>query len=362
MPITRSQSRKTSAGVTRHEIENRSRSSTNIEHDDTIIYNECLPQSPFEVIQPPAVPVKTSSHTTMKLEHARRLTKARKEQYQQTRRNTVLKPNEKPTRDDGGVTTSHRQAPPSTIKPEPASEDKKIDLSQLASAIADAVRAERLQITSKYLCELPTFNGSHNDWLAFKSAYVDTTNSFSNVENTARFRKALKRKAKENVTRLIANTESSEIIRALEMKFRRPDSICLEILEKLTPTLRYLWFDYTSEQTTEEPGLLKFDKYVEKEIERCGSFAPSELIASEDSHRIIINRSHRTLNTNNRSDRREPNCAICKSSPHRPSDCVTMKNADREARWKLAKRLQLCFRCLHYKSASHQCKARKCNI
>ncbi|GBP10231.1 hypothetical protein EVAR_77624_1 [Eumeta japonica] len=74
------------------------------------------------------------------------------------------------------------------------------------------------------------------------------------------------------------------------------------------------------------------------------------------------NRSHRTLNPNNESERWEPNCAICKTTPHRPSDWGTMKKTDCEARWNLAKRLPLYFRCLHYKSSSHQCKAIKCNL
>ncbi|GBP26269.1 hypothetical protein EVAR_16123_1 [Eumeta japonica] len=53
---------------------------------------------------------------------------------------------------------------------------------------------------------------------------------------------------------------------------------------------------------------------------------------------------------------------MCKSAPHKPSDCDTLKNADCEARWNLVKRLQFCFRCMRYKSSSHRCKPRKCNI
>ncbi|GBP77188.1 hypothetical protein EVAR_49397_1 [Eumeta japonica] len=62
------------------------------------------------------------------------------------------------------------------------------------------------------------------------------------------------------------------------------------LVEELTPTLRYRWFDYAFEQTTEESALMKFDKFIEKKTERCGRFAPLELIASEDSHPMIRNR------------------------------------------------------------------------
>ncbi|GBP44924.1 hypothetical protein EVAR_84415_1 [Eumeta japonica] len=64
MLIPRSQLGKTPAVVTRDEIKNRRRSSTNIEHDDTIIHHKYPPQSPYEVVQPPDVPAKKSSHTS----------------------------------------------------------------------------------------------------------------------------------------------------------------------------------------------------------------------------------------------------------------------------------------------------------
>ncbi|GBP73442.1 hypothetical protein EVAR_56919_1 [Eumeta japonica] len=94
-------------------------------------------------------------------------------------------------------------------------------------------------MSSKYLWELPTFNGSHNHWLAFKSVYIDTASSFSKDKNTARLKKALKGKAKEAVTYfLIANAELSEIIRALETRFGRLDSIALAELHRLRNILR----------------------------------------------------------------------------------------------------------------------------
>ncbi|GBP44837.1 hypothetical protein EVAR_75706_1 [Eumeta japonica] len=140
-------------------------------------------------------------------------------------------------------------------------------------------------------------------------------------------------KAKEAITHLfIANAEPSEIIRVLETRFEQPDSIALlanldrlrnilrptdsprdiclfanstkncvatlqvrdrihylynpeivkNLVDKLTPTQRYRLFDCASEQTTEEPDLWKLDKFIEKEAERRGRFAPPKLIASAD--------------------------------------------------------------------------------
>ncbi|GBP26270.1 hypothetical protein EVAR_16124_1 [Eumeta japonica] len=85
---------------------------------------------------------------------------------------------------------------------------------------------------------LLTFNRSHNDWLAFKSAYIDTS-SFFKFENTARLRKALKRKANEAITRLlIASIEPSEIIRPLKTRFARPNSIVLAEFDRLRNILQ----------------------------------------------------------------------------------------------------------------------------
>ncbi|GBP62938.1 hypothetical protein EVAR_95893_1 [Eumeta japonica] len=170
-----------------------------MEYDNTFThkYYEYPPQSSSKFVQPPAALVKKLSHASKKSEHARRLAKAREEQVtapieiattSASLPATMSKPNEKPERNDGGVTTSNSQAPPPATKPEPTSKDRKIDLLQLVSPIAEAASAGRPHTTSKYLCELPTFNRSHKDWLAFRSAYIDTASSFSKVENTVRLR------------------------------------------------------------------------------------------------------------------------------------------------------------------------------
>ncbi|GBP85244.1 hypothetical protein EVAR_55823_1 [Eumeta japonica] len=123
----------------------------------------------------------------------------------------MSKPNVKPTRNDGGVTTSHRQTLPPAIKPHLTSEDEnKIDLS-LSNSLSNSGINARWAVTG------------HIEILIF-----------SKVENTPRMRKALKGKVKETGTLLlIANVEPSEIIRALETAFGRPDANTLVELGRL---------------------------------------------------------------------------------------------------------------------------------
>ncbi|GBP17991.1 hypothetical protein EVAR_16935_1 [Eumeta japonica] len=178
----------------RDEMKDRRRSLANIEHDDTIVHHECSPQSPSEVVQPSAAsanrcsqtqrsrnastgPPKQEKSSTFEIEAQANQEKV--ESWLDSQQvaapieisitsvaspTMMSKPNEKPTHNDGGVTTSHRQTQPLATKPELTSEDQKIDLSELASVITEAAYAGRPQMTSKYLSKLPTFNGSHNDW------------------------------------------------------------------------------------------------------------------------------------------------------------------------------------------------------
>ncbi|GBP35897.1 hypothetical protein EVAR_23146_1 [Eumeta japonica] len=87
---------------------------------------------------------------------------------------------------------------------------EEVDLFKLASSISEETpRAGRVQILALSLGELPSLSGSHNNWLAVKSAYIDAANSFSKVKNTAKLRRALRGKAKEALLArlLIVNAE-----------------------------------------------------------------------------------------------------------------------------------------------------------
>ncbi|CAH2099941.1 unnamed protein product [Euphydryas editha] len=280
-----------------------------------------------------------------------------------------------------------------------------IDLTQLAAAITTAARSAG---TSRYIGELPYFNGSHTEWLAFRAAYYESSTQLSAAENSARIRRALKGKAKEAVASLlIANAPAIDIMKTLETRFGRPDAIAIteleklrnlprltdsprdicayankirncvatlrllakdqylyspeiikQLVEKLTPTTRFRWFDYATSNDIEkpktEPELVLFCEFIEREADRCAKYAPPEQINNEETTTPV--RRHRALVTN---DRKFP-CPICKEKEHEPSDCTKLKTAEQHRRWEIAKDANLCYRCLRYRSQTHKCKTRVC--
>ncbi|CAH2091731.1 unnamed protein product [Euphydryas editha] len=259
-----------------------------------------------------------------------------------------------------------------------------------------------------YIGELPYFNGSHTEWLAFRAAYYESSTQLSAAENSARIRRALKGKAKEAVASLlIANAPAIDIMKTLETRFGRPDAIAIteleklrnlprltdsprdicayankikncvatlrllakdqylyspeiikQLVEKLTPTTRFRWFDYATNNDIEkpktEPELVLFCDFIEREADRCAKYAPPEQINNEETTTPV--RRHRALVTN---DRKFP-CPICKEKEHEPSDCSKIKTAEQHRRWEIAKDANLCYRCLRYRSQTHKCKTRVC--
>ncbi|XP_028173398.1 uncharacterized protein LOC114362281 isoform X2 [Ostrinia furnacalis] len=116
----------------------------------------------------------------------------------------------------------------SSSKPPPAAtgyhrSEGQFDLNELAATIAQAARPHGA--TPRFIGELMPFGGSHLDWLAFRAGYQETERYFTEIENTARLRRALKGKAKEAVSSsLIVNTNPAEIIGELETRFGRPET------------------------------------------------------------------------------------------------------------------------------------------
>ncbi|KAL0895299.1 hypothetical protein ABMA27_011444 [Loxostege sticticalis] len=141
-------------------------------------------------------------------------------------------------------TTAHAIPMPHVMKnstPAPAGvegtvavqQPQQINLSELASAIALAARAGQ-QLVPRYNTELPIFSGSHQEWLSFKAAYMESASAYTETENTARLRRSLRGRAKEVVENLlIYNPKPEEVLKSLESRFGRPDAIALAELERL---------------------------------------------------------------------------------------------------------------------------------
>lgn len=299
-----------------------------------------------------------------------------------------------------------RQAPRAPIHG-PSQEDRKLELSELARAISTAVHTAA---PHKFYGKLPAFNGSHHEWLAFKSAYHESSSHYTPGENTARLRQSLVGKAKEAVrSLLIVNSNPGDIMKTLEDRFGRPDSIALaeleklrglqrttdtprdiclfankvkncvatlqclnkahylaspetmkNIIEKLTPTLRYRWYDYAAEQTKMDSDLLQFSNFLEREAERSSRFAPPEQVIEESAQRTT-KRSQRIHLTAKNEDSKN-SCTICERKGHEAVECKSFTEANNDDRWTLAKKNNLCYRCLRHRKNAHKCPKRKCDV
>lgn len=286
----------------------------------------------------------------------------------------------------------------------PPTPQPKTELQELASAITNAVNAAQVKQPVRNT-ELPIFNGSHQDYLIFRSAYFETSQYFSTIENTARLRRSLRGSAKEAVQGLlISNADPDHIMRTLELRFGRPESIataeieklkmlprltdapkdivtfatkvenvvsimealgCIRYLynpeltrnlvDKMTPTLKRQWYEFSAQQGKNEADLTKFSRFIRREAEICGPYAPPERIGA---HPELPHRQHRVHTV----QAEQPRCVVCGCEDHHPTSCKKFREADSDTRWDIAKKKRLCFRCLRTRKKSHSCSPRKCGV
>lgn len=280
------------------------------------------------------------------------------------------------------------------------------DLALLAEAITRAIGASQ---RPKFV-ELPIFSGSHQEWLPFRAAYYETEAMFTSVENTNRLRRNLKGKAKEAVEGLlITNAQPTEVMKTLESRFGRPESIAMlemetlrslprltesprdicifatkvsnvvatlktlgcfnymynpelakTIVDKLTPTLRYRYYDFSATQPREDPSLIKIEKFFKREAELCGPYALPEQMAAPTSAAP----QKKTQRVNNVTEKTHTSkCAVCENTGHsNATECEQFEKLDANARWDMAKSKRLCFRCLRYRNKTHHCKPKPCGV
>ncbi|XP_063826507.1 uncharacterized protein LOC135075990 [Ostrinia nubilalis] len=232
------------------------------------------------------------------------------------------------------------QAPAGAGAPAPL--HHQVDLSELASAIAQAARSGQHNNNSKMFAELPYFGGSHHEWLSFKAAYFETQSGFTDLENLTRLRRSLKSRAREAVeSLLIYNSNPRDVMKILEARFGRPDAIAVaemekirslprladsprdlcifasrvtnivatlktigkqryllnpEIakltMEKLPPAMKYRWYDFAAGQPTDEADIEKLARFLNHEAEICGPYAQPEGVSEPAANR----RNHKTFN------------------------------------------------------------------
>ncbi|KAL0869900.1 hypothetical protein ABMA27_006100 [Loxostege sticticalis] len=157
---------------------------------------------------------------------------------------------------------------------------------------------------------------------------------------------------------------SVAVLRALgKTHYLYNPEIVYRITDKLTPALRYRWYDFAFEHSEDEPDLLMFSRYIETEAMKCARFAAPEPVYTQDfkqhrqqTHRVF----HLEEKTKPKTVRTEL-CPIC-NEQHTIVNCSKMKKADSKGRWDLAKQHRLCYRCLRDWSKGHKCPGKPCRI
>ncbi|KAL0810972.1 hypothetical protein ABMA28_010266 [Loxostege sticticalis] len=289
---------------------------------------------------------------------------------------------------------------------EGAATANKIDLTDLAAAIAQAARTGH-HSTSRILNELPIFTGNHQEWLAYKAAYHESQSGFTDLENLARLRKSLRGRAREAVESLLIYTANPrDIMKTLENRFGRTDAIAVAELdklrslprltdaprdicvfssrinnvvatlgaigkqqylynpeltkttiEKLSPTVRYRWYDYAATQDESDPDIVKMARFLNREAELCGPYAqPEGLSRSQKTYNVESGQSERR----EEDDRNVQRCPACNKEGHNTTSCPEFKTAGVSTRWDICKKNRLCFRCLRLRKKTHHCRSGPC--
>ncbi|XP_072930335.1 uncharacterized protein [Epargyreus clarus] len=300
----------------------------------------------------------------------------------------------------------------------PSQEPQMIDVAALAAALNEVARATSSQPLSKYVQDLPSFSGASNEWLAFRAAYRDTNGHFTKTENLIRLRRCLRGVAREAAISLfIAETEPDEVMRLLELRFGRPDALVIAemekiktiprltdnprdicvfasrinnivavvqalkktyylynpeairaVVDKLTPAIKYRWYDYASTRPEDEPDLIKISDFLSREAELCSRYAPAENV--RDRSPSIQKNPHRSYTTTlsepivrsiSRKPVNAPDCPICQKD-HKIRDCKTFNDLKVSDRWERAKEFNICFRCLNKRNFRHRCSYKACGV
>ncbi|PZC71421.1 hypothetical protein B5X24_HaOG213484 [Helicoverpa armigera] len=101
-----------------------------------------------------------------------------------------------------------------------------IEVQALTAALRDAFGRSGAASAPKYLHELPTFDGCSSEWMAFRVVYEDTASLFSEAQNMARLRRALRGTAREAMKSLLySEAAPADVMLALKRRFGRPEAL-----------------------------------------------------------------------------------------------------------------------------------------
>ncbi|KAF9818153.1 hypothetical protein SFRURICE_003894 [Spodoptera frugiperda] len=135
------------------------------------------------------------------------------------------------------------------------------------------------------------------------------------------------------------------------------------IVEKLTPILKYKWYDYAANRKLKDTPVLKLlSMFLNEEADKCGAYALPERDRDSAIDERRRRRVERTFMVNTRQKTSSEQCPACKQHRHKLPDCRKYKQLDIDKRWDIAKSNNMCFRCLRSKHRRNMCKAPVCDV
>ncbi|XP_047511676.1 uncharacterized protein LOC125054051 [Pieris napi] len=156
------------------------------------------------------------------------------------------------------------------------------------------------------------------------------------------------------------------VIKALKKEYYlfNPESV-RAVVEKMTPTLRYRWYDYAAGRPEEEADLVKLSSFFSREADLCSRYAQVENVNHSSSQRrpFVTNVASTTVTsrTSITPKKQSCECTVCHNL-HHIKDCKQLMDLQSKCRWEKAKDLNLCFRCLGRRNHRHRCSYEPCGI
>lgn len=289
-----------------------------------------------------------------------------------------------------------------------------------AMIIADAIKQAFESHTSsakprQVNQDLPYYDGNSSEWVAFRVVYDDTSKLYTPTENMTRLRRAIKGAARNTFKSLLySDATPDQVMEALQRRYGRSDSLVMEeldrikalpkigenprdicafasdvdncvtaikglkkpqylcspvmvreIVEKLPSYLKFQWYEYADSHTDEEPtDLTLMAKFLNKQADRCGAYAPldkkKQPRSREATHTITEDEDEerRPVRKESKSDKKWT-CIECQGN-HYLTQCQRFLKKSVDERWALVVKHGICFKCLNGRHRKTRCRKPPC--